>query len=113
MRYIGNKNCDIWKILNSLESHNVSGQKMSAEEIRAYVQRQYVEPARQRGEKQVTIRAGDIHDEMNLRSLQPLVCDTLRGRKLQEQCGIRFIDERWGRNVNQHHARNIWYTFEL
>jgi len=86
---------------------------LSAEEIRVYVQRQYIEPARRRDEKQVTIRAGNIHDEMNLSDRQPLVCDTLRGKKLQGQCNVRLINERWGRNVNQRHAKNIWYTFEL
>ena len=54
--------------------------------------------------EKATSRKADIdqiHDEMNLGSLQPLVCDTRRGRKLQEQCGTDG-----GRNVN-HHARNI------
>jgi len=86
---------------------------LSAEEIRAYVQRQYIEPARRRRESRVTIRAGDIHDEVNLNHRQPLVCDTLRGRKLQEECNIRLIDERRGPNVHQRHAKNIWYTYEL
>jgi len=87
--------------------------KLSAEEVRVYVQRQYVEPARYRGEKEVTIQAGDIHDEMNLRSLQPLVCDTLRGRKLQKPCNIRLVREQRGRRVRQRHAKNIWFTYEL
>jgi hypothetical protein len=86
---------------------------MSVEEIIAYVQGQYVDPARQRGEKQVIIRAGDIHDEMKLRNRQPLVCETLRGRKLLKQCNMRLVEERFGRNVHQHQARNIWYTYEL
>jgi len=86
---------------------------LSVEEIIAYVQSQYIEPARKRGEKQVTIRAGDIHDEMKLRNCQPNVCETLRGRRLLEHCNIRLADERWGRNVHQHNARNIWYTYEI
>lgn len=87
--------------------------ELSAEDIRNYVQRKNIEPARQRGEKRVTIRAGDIHDEMNLSNRQPLVCDTLSGRKLEELCRVRLIEERWGRNVHQRHAKNIWYTYEL
>ena len=86
---------------------------MSAEEIRKYVQDRHIEPARRRGEKEVAIRTGDIHDEMRLRARQPLVCDTLRGKKLQQQCNVKLIDERWGKNVHQRHARNIWYTYRL
>ena len=86
---------------------------MSAEEIRKYVQNRYIEPARRRREKEVTIRAGDIHDELGLRARQPLVCETLRGEKLQQQCNVKLIDERWGKNVHQRHARNIWYTYRL
>jgi hypothetical protein len=78
-----------------------------------HVQNRYIEPARRRGEKEVTIRAGDIHDEMGLKARQPLVCDALRGKKLQKQCNIKLINERWGKNVHQRHARNIWYTFQL
>ena len=84
-----------------------------AQEIVAYVKHQYVEPARHKGEKQIVIRAGDVHDEMKLANRQPLVCDTLRGAELQKQRNIRLIDERPGKNVHTHHARNIWYTFEL
>ena len=86
---------------------------MSAEEIRTYVQNQYIEPARNRGQKEVTIRAGDIHDEMGLSALQPLVCDTLRGRKLERQCNMKLIGERWGKHIHQQHGRNIWYTYRL
>lgn len=86
---------------------------MSAEEIRRYVQGQYVEPARNRGQETVTIRAGDIHDETGLKHRQPLVCDTLTGRKMQVQCRIELVKEEWGRNVHQRHAKNIWYTYRL
>jgi len=86
---------------------------LNAEEIRRYVQNRYIEPARRRGEKEVTIRAGDVHDEMGLRARQPLVCETLRGKKLQQQSNVKLIDERPGKNVHQHHAKNIWYTYQV
>lgn len=86
---------------------------LSADEIRAYVQRRYITPARSKGEREVTIRAGDVHDEMKLSHRQPLVCDTLRGEIMQEQCHIKLKNERRGRNVHQRHAKNIWYTYRL
>jgi len=87
--------------------------EMSVPKIIAYVHDRYIEPARRRGEKQVVIRAGDIHDEMRLRNRQPLVCATLKGKKLLKQCNVRLVDERPGPNVYQEHTRNIWYTYEL
>lgn len=89
------------------------GERLSVETIIDYVQNQYIEPARRRSEKQITIRAGDVHDEMKLVNRQPLVCETLRSSKLQNQCNVKLVNERWGRNVHQHHARNIWYMYEI
>jgi len=89
------------------------GKRLSVETIIDYVQNQYIKPARHRGEKQITIRAGDVHDEMKLVNRQPLVCEILRGSKLENQCNVKLLDERWGQNVHQHHARNIWYTYEI
>lgn len=85
----------------------------TAERIRKHVQTRYLEPARQRKETHITVRAGDIHDEMGLSHRQPLVCDILRGKKFQRQCDVKLVDERWGRNVTQKHAKNIWYTYEV
>jgi hypothetical protein len=34
-----------------------------ADEIRDFAYKRYIQPARQRGERQVTIRAGDVHKE--------------------------------------------------
>lgn len=86
---------------------------MSADEIREYIQRKYIEPARQRDENKITIRAGDVHDGMRLKDRQPLVCDTLRGSKLHKQCKIRLVNEKWGENVHQQYAKNIWFTYQI
>ena len=86
---------------------------MSAEEIRRYVKDRYAEAARSRGQKEMTLRAGDIHDELEYRNLQPLVCDTLRGERLQELCNMELTGEQWGKHVHQRHAKNIWYTYRL
>jgi len=87
--------------------------ELSVLEIIAYVQECYIEPARHRYEKQVVIRAGDIHDEMKLKDRQPLVCYTMTSEKLLRQCNMRLANERRGPNVHQKHARNIWYTYVL
>ena len=86
---------------------------MSAQEIRDHIQREYIEPARNRGRKTVRIRAGDIHDEMELKSLQPLVCDTLTNNVIQQQYNIKLIKQESGGKVHQKHGKNIWYTYQL
>jgi len=40
----------------------------SADAIRMYAQKEYVEPARRKGEKRVLIIAGDVHRGMRLRT---------------------------------------------
>lgn len=59
------------------------------------------------------MRAGDIHDELGIDNRVPLVCDTLRGDKIQDIFGIELINEEWGERVNQKHAKNIWFTYDL
>lgn len=86
---------------------------MGAQEIRDYVQERYIEPKRKIGQRTLVIRAGDIHDEMGLKNRQPLVCETLKGNIIQEQCNVKLMKEEWGKNVHQHHAKNIWYTYKL
>ena len=87
--------------------------ELSVPEIIAYVRDQYIEPARKRGERQVVIRAGDVHVEMELKHRQPLVCHTLTSEKLLRQCNMRLVNEKRGPRVHQKHAPNIWYTYEL
>ncbi len=38
---------------------------------------QYIEPAREAGQPNVTIRAGDVHDAMGLANQMPAVCGAL------------------------------------
>jgi len=54
-----------------------------ADRIRAYVIERFIDPARQRGEATVTVRAGDVHSALNLSASHPNVCQALRGAKLQ------------------------------
>ena len=50
--------------------------------IRDYIVTHFIEPARRRGLKQITVRAGDIHKDLGLVSRMPMVCSALEGRKL-------------------------------
>lgn len=61
-------------------------------QVRGYVRERYIEPARRRGERQVTIVAGDVHRELGLQNRVPLVCNALKSRQLETECGVRVIN---------------------
>ena len=60
----------------------------TAEDIRRYAISQYILPARQRGQKTVTLTARAIHDGLSLDSRFPAVCDAIDGRKFAEAADI-------------------------
>ena len=62
-----------------------------ADEVRAYCQRVYVMPARERGEKRISIRAGDVHEGLKYRNRLPLVCSALGAKVFEEQARVSRI----------------------
>ena len=48
-----------------------------ADQIRHYVNEEYIQPARVHGKLAVDIRAGDIHKEMGLQNRMLSVCEAL------------------------------------
>jgi hypothetical protein len=64
-----------------------------AQEVREYLVENYVEPARRRGEKELSVISGEVHGRMGLKNRMPLICSVLRGAKLQEASNIRLIRE--------------------
>ena len=51
------------------------------DQVREYVSKNFIEPARKRGETHVRITAGDVHRELNLSRRVPLVCNALRSKE--------------------------------
>ena len=61
----------------------------TADDIRDYTARNYIKPARQRGESIVQIRSGDVGKQMHLPNDQmPAICMALRTRKFQAENGL-------------------------
>jgi len=60
-----------------------------AEQIRHHLQIEYFSPARRRGEKFVTVRAGDVHRELGLRNRVPNVCQVMESRILEREAGVK------------------------
>ena len=48
-----------------------------ADRIRMFALERYIEPAREACQRNVTIRAGDVHDAMGLANQMPAVCGAL------------------------------------
>jgi len=59
-----------------------------SESVRKYVRREYVEPARRRGDVRIRIVAGEVHKALNLANRVPSVCDALASRKFLEENGL-------------------------
>lgn len=86
-----------------------SSSEMSiADRIRAHAAATYIDPARRCGEREVVIRAGDVHRAMGLTSAMPSVCSALGGRRFEEAAEVALIDRKGPRN-----GANVYFTFSL
>ncbi|NPE30738.1 hypothetical protein HNV12_22855 [Methanococcoides sp. SA1] len=83
------------------------------DDIRDYINDKYFIPAKNKGLKEIIIRAGTIHDEMRFENRVPSVCNALRSQNLQERYNVQLTNVKYGPNVNQENAKNIWYTFTI
>lgn len=62
-----------------------------SEEVRRYVQASYLNPARQRGQAIVEIKAGDVHQGLRWVNRVPSVCTTLGSQKFQRETGVELV----------------------
>ena len=79
-----------------------------ADRIRMFALEQYIEPAREAGQRNVTIRAGDVHDAMGLANQMPAVCGGLGTDLFLELGRVRRV----GRSGPANGA-NAQFDFEL
>jgi len=59
-----------------------------ADEVRAFVVREYIEPARAAGLEQVTLVTGDVHKRMGLVGRLPAVCSALTARAFELESDV-------------------------
>lgn len=74
--------------------NTVSGQAktIGADEIRDYTTRVFVVPARQKGQKKVSIKVGDIVRELRLYRSVPAVCSALKTEQFQRTNHLKLVD---------------------
>jgi len=98
---------------NTVAAHSAKplvaeGGGTGAEKIRNFVVRDYISPARARGQKTVTIRSGDVHAQMQLSRQHRNVCQVLRGPMLREMANIKLLSERGPRA-----GGNTYFKYQL
>ena len=79
-----------------------------ADDIRIFTYKRHIKPLCEKSTNTVTIRAGDIHDEMALKSSIPSVCGALGSKKFLKQYNLRLV-KREGPSCGV----NVYFTFEL
>ena len=79
-----------------------------AEDIRKFTYKHYILPARNKNATQVTIRAGDIHSKMRLKSRMPAVCGALGTKIFKDTYNVKLINRRGSTN-----GANVYFTFKL
>lgn len=60
-----------------------------SDEVREYTYRHYIEPARQRGQQIVKVRAKEVHDALGLKNRYPLVCGALGTQLFEQRYNVR------------------------
>ncbi len=72
----------------------VTGQakKIGADEIRDYSARAFVVPARQKGQKKVSIKVGDVVRELRLYRSVANVCSALKTKEFQKANQLKLVD---------------------
>lgn len=66
----------------------LSGDDSQADDIRDYVLENYITPARERGDANVTVVVGPLNNEMGLYMAWPNICQALDGKKFQELADV-------------------------
>jgi hypothetical protein len=79
-----------------------------SDRVRHHVKRKYIDPALKKGQKNLTIRAGDIHQELGFSRRIPVVCSALRSRKLSKSFGIELTYVGGPNN-----STNTTFTYQL
>ena len=79
-----------------------------ADDVRNYCRKTYVDVARAKGEKTVSMRSGDVHAALGYKNRYPLVCSAIGSNKFEGMCRVKRISVEGPLN-----GVNTVFTFEL
>ena len=81
-----------------------------SEQVLKHIEKAYVEPARQRGESTIQVRAGDVHRDLRWTNRVPSVCTALSSQKLQKAIGAELIAKH---GPPSGFSTNVVFTYRL
>ena len=84
--------------------------KIGANEIREYAARTFVAPARQQGQKRLSIKVGDIVRELRIYRSVANVCSALKTEEFQQVNRLRLVDATGPRSGL---STTVVFTYEL
>lgn len=64
-----------------------------SDQVIQYVQRLYIEPAKKRGDAEVSVKAGDVHKALHWSNRVPSVCQALSSKRFLEQNQLALIEK--------------------
>ncbi len=76
--------------------------------VREFVRTRYLEPARNRGASELSLRAGDVHAAMGLEARMPAICDVLGSMIFLEENRLALVGRRGPK-----HGANVFFTYRL
>ena len=62
-----------------------------SDETRKYVKENYIEPARARGDPEVSVRAGDVHQAVGYSNRLPLIVSALGALKFRRYANVELV----------------------
>jgi hypothetical protein len=81
-----------------------------ADKIRIHAREKYLLPARDRGVRRFSIRAGDVVRELGMNGRTPAVCSALKSRRFWQHNNLRLV-ETSGPKSGQ--STTVIYTYEF
>lgn len=100
-----------WEFDGTSHQHGRPFRKVSsplADRIREFVFREYIKPTRERGERTITVRAGDVHKQMGLSNRMPAVCGAIATAKFQDKYLVQLVNRE-----GPAQGANVFFTFDV
>jgi 5-methylcytosine-specific restriction protein B len=79
-----------------------------ADDIRTFAFENWIKPARDKAETEVTIRAGDVHAAMNLSNAYPAVCNAIGGELFANFAKVKLLEK-----TGPNEGANVFFRFAL
>ncbi len=81
---------------------------VTSDEIRQFVRDAYIDPARKAGQREIDVRAGEVHSRMHLKSAMPHVCSAIGAIKFLAYARVMLL-----RREGPQNGGNMVFTFEV